>query len=416
MKRDFLGLILAGGMLLPFIAWGSSTNALSLASSGGKSSPDSETNSMPVVSLVTVEFFNEPGCEECALVKDQILPEFAQRYDGYYVLESLDLGVMTNYLRLVSYQKALGEVNAPVYLVLGGRRILSGFRDMKANLFTAMDQVLADQMTRAVSTVKTIDMAKTPATPMKPEVQADLTSRMKQFTLAGILMAGLLDALNPCAMATIVFFISLLSAAGVRGRRILLAGGAFAAGSFVTYMALGFGILRVIHLFEGFHTVKMVANVAMAAILVLLAGLSLRDAFRYRASRNPRDISVKLPSGLMRMGHELMKNGVSHKSIVIGGLVTGVVVTALESVCTGQIYIPTLVMLIKFGGGYSSKAVGYLVAYNLMFVLPLVILFVLVYQGLKWQAVLEWSKRNVVVSKILMGLFFLAMAVMVLMG
>ena len=60
------------------------------------------------------------------------------------------------------------------------------------------------------------------------------------------------------------------------------------------------------------------------------------------------------------------------------------------------------------------KAAGYLMAYNLMFVLPLVILFVLVYQGLKWQAVLEWSKRNVVVSKILMGCFFISMAVLIM--
>ena len=74
-------------------------------------------------------------------------------------------------------------------------------------------------------------------------------------------------------------------------------------------------------------------------------------------------------------------------------------------------------MLIKCGGGYTFKAVGYLVAYNLMFVLPLVILFILVYQGLKWQTVMECSKRNVVISKILMGLFFIAMAVMmVVMG
>ncbi|MEI7881890.1 MAG: hypothetical protein WCI95_13600, partial [bacterium] len=250
--------------------------------------------------------------------------------------------------------------------------------------------------------------------PDKPGMQAVLTSRIKQFTLAGILMAGLLDALNPCAMATIVFFMSLLSAAGVRGRGILMAGGAFAVGSFMTYTALGFGVLRVIHLFEGFHKVRMVANVVMAAILMLLAVLSLRDAFRYGASHKPSDISVKLPSRLMRWAHAVMKGGMGHKSVVVGGLVTGVVVTALESVCTGQIYIPTLVMLIKCGGGYSSRAIGYLLAYNLMFVLPLVILFILVYQGLKWQAVLEWSKRNVVVSKTLMGLFFITMAVMML--
>lgn len=385
---------------------------------GGHLALASDIMSAPVdspilaVKPVTVEFFNEPGCEECAMVNDQILPELEQRYSGYYVLTRLDLGVMTNYLRLVSYQKQLGEVNAPVYMVLDGRKIFSGFKDIKANLFAAMDQMVAGQMESPPATV--ITPAISPNMPDKPGMQAVLTSRIKQFTLAGILMAGLLDALNPCAMATIVFFMSLLSAAGVRGRGILMAGGAFAVGSFMTYTALGFGVLRVIHLFEGFHKVRMVANVVMAAILMLLAVLSLRDAFRYGASHKPSDISVKLPSRLMRWAHAVMKGGMGHKSVVVGGLVTGVVVTALESVCTGQIYIPTLVMLIKCGGGYSSRAIGYLLAYNLMFVLPLVILFILVYQGLKWQAVLEWSKRNVVVSKTLMGLFFITMAVMML--
>lgn len=359
--------------------------------------------------FVSIEFFNEPGCEECAAVKGRILPELEQRYGGYYVLTSLDLGVTTNYLRLLAYQKKLGEVNASTYMILDGRRILSGYQDMKENLFVAMDQLVAG-MEGPVLVPPVVEKAGMPA-------PVSLTSRIRQFTLVGVLLAGLLDALNPCAMATIVFFMSLLSAAGVRGRRILLAGGAFAVGSFLTYTALGFGVLRVIHLFAGFHAVKMVANAAMAAILVVLAVLSLRDAIRYRASHNARDISVKLPSRLMMKAHEVMKGGMGHRSVVVGGLVTGVVVTGLESVCTGQIYIPTLVMLIKAGGGYSVRAVGYLVAYNLMFVLPLVILFILVYQGLKWQAVLEWSRRNVVISKVLMGLFFLAMAVMmVVMG
>ena len=271
-------------------------------------------------------------------------------------------------------------------MVLDGRRIFSGFKDIKANLFVVMDQLVSGPMERTA--------ASTPVMVAKPDLKGALTSRIRQFTLAGILMAGLLDALNPCAMATIVFFMSLLSAAGVRGRGILMAGGAFAVGSFITYTALGFGILSVIHLFDGFHAVKMVANTVMAAILMVWAIISLRDALRYRASHNPREISIKLPSRLMRKGHEVMKSGMGHRNIVIGGLVTGVVVTGLESVCTGQIYIPTLVMLIKCGGGYSLKAVGYLIAYNVMFVVPLVVLFVLVYQGLKWQAVMEWSKRG----------------------
>ena len=91
-----------------------------LCTLGGHLALASDTNvpaGFPVTPM-TVEFFNEPGCEECAMVNDQILPELEQRYSGYYVLTRLDLGVMTNYLRLVSFQKHLGEVNAPVYMVL----------------------------------------------------------------------------------------------------------------------------------------------------------------------------------------------------------------------------------------------------------------------------------------------------------
>jgi threonine/homoserine/homoserine lactone efflux protein len=94
------------------------------------------------------------------------------------------------------------------------------------------------------------------------------------------------------------------------------------------------------------------------------------------------------------------------------------VVTALESVCTGQMYVPTMVMVIKSAGGFpaaaglSVKAWQYLLLYNVMFVVPLVIVFLLTYFGLRTQTLLDWSKRNVVFSKLLLGIFFLLMAVL----
>lgn len=353
---------------------------------------------------VRIEFFSEPGCEECAKVKSTVLPDLERRYAGRYAVEEVDLGEMTNYLRLVAYQRALGEVNAHTFMVLDGQRILSGYEEIAKGLQPALDRALENS---------------TPVEPVKaagPEggPGAGLSGRMRQFTLAGILLAGLLDALNPCAMATMVFFISLLSASGVRGRRILVAGAAFALGCFATYAALGFGILRVIHLFSGFRLLRTVANDAMAALLAVLAILSFRDALRFRRSGDPGQIAIKLPGWLLRRGHAVMREGLGKRGVILGGLMAGAVVTALESVCTGQIYVPTLVMLIRSGGGQLSRAWGYLVAYNIMFVLPLVVLFVLVYQGLKWQVALEWSKRNVVLSKVLMGGFFILMTVLVL--
>ena len=88
---------------------------------GGHPAAAADTNTIPAVPSVTIEYFNVPGCEECALVNGQILPELEQRYRGYYILTKLDLGVTTNYLQLVSYQKKLGEVNARVYMILDGR-------------------------------------------------------------------------------------------------------------------------------------------------------------------------------------------------------------------------------------------------------------------------------------------------------
>ena len=68
-----------------------------------------------------------------------------------------------------------------------------------------------------------------------------------------------------------------------------------------------------------------------------------------------------------------------------------------------------LVLVTKEGGATSGRAWSYLLLYNTMFIVPLVLVFVLTFLGMGTQTLLEWSKRNIVVSKVLLGLFFLAM-------
>ena len=100
-------------------------------------------------------------------------------------------------------------------------------------------------------------------------------------------------------------------------------------------------------------------------------------------------------------------------ALAAGGLVVGTTVTALESVCTGQVYVPTLVLVAKEGGAASGRAWSYLLLYNAMFIVPLASVFTLTFFGLRTQTLLEWSKKNVVVSKVLLGIFFVAMAVLI---
>ena len=82
---------------------------------------------------------------------------------------------------------------------------------------------------------------------------------------------------------------------------------------------------------------------------------------------------------------------------------------ALESVCTGQVYLPTLVMVIKSGQA-DLFSVVYLVIYNLTFMVPIVTVFILVLQGMRTATLMDWSRRNVVSTKVLLGVFFLGMA------
>ena len=73
-----------------------------------------------------------------------------------------------------------------------------------------------------------------------------------------------------------------------------------------------------------------------------------------------------------------------------------------------EVYVPTLMVVAK--SGFSARAWGYLLAYNGMFVLPLVVVFIAVYLGLRTEALLRWSRREVVWAKIALGALFLGMA------
>ena len=98
---------------------------------------------------------------------------------------------------------------------------------------------------------------------------------------------------------------------------------------------------------------------------------------------------------------------------VHGGLVTGGGVTILESVCTGQCYVPVLMYMLK--DNCADFCVWMLlIIYNLLFVLPLAVVFFCFHRGMQLKSLITWSKNNLVVAKIFLGIFFAAMAILLL--
>jgi len=226
------------------------------------------------------------------------------------------------------------------------------------------------------------------------------------MTPAAVISAGLIDGVNPCVFSTLVFFMSLLSLSKIRGRRLLLAGSVYCLASFITYVLLGLGLFQALRMLAGFgRTVDLI----MVAALIVFAVLSFADAFRFRASADNSKVMLQIPTKVKTRIHAVMRRGLSSRWLLTGVFGVGVLVTLLESVCTGQVYLPTLALMAKRSGGVW---IWWLLLYNLMFILPLLAVFALAYRGVNSMKWLAWSRRNVVWGKLLLGVLFAALALL----
>lgn len=357
---------------------------------------------------IAIDFFFEAGCESCATVRSEVLPELENRYAGHYVLRECDIGEKTNYLKLVAYQDRFKvHDNEPVSMVVDGNDYLSGVDRIKQGLFAVLDAALARRIDKAIGTNDTACV--TSGAPSDELIRR----RVGEFTFVGVIGAAVVDSINPCAISTLVFFMSVLSVAHIGVRRMALAGISFLAACFIAYIGIGFGLLRILQFLTAWHWVKEVVDIGLIALMGTLAVFSFRDAYRYHKSGQATDVSIKLPDAIQERIHRVLRNGMHKRSLIIGGFGAGVAVTLLESICTGQVYVPALVMVLKSGQSLLRCA-AYLILYNLIFILPLAIVLGLTCGGLSTPSLIGWSRRNVVISKSLIGLFFIGMSLLML--
>ena len=359
---------------------------------------------------VVIDYFYEAGCPDCFRVRDQVMPELKERFEGYYVLNRYDVTARSNVVMLVQYQDRLDiKQNAPVCMVVDYRYVLNGFPTIKTGLLGRVEQCVVARLQPGWQAPQPI---------AKVDEAAALVSAKRRatgFTLMTVLVSGLLDGINPCSVSTLVFLVSLLMVAKAKPRQVLVVGAIYCIASFLTYFALGFGIFRAVRVFWAFPFLRQGLSWLLACVLGLLAFLSFRDAMRYRRSGSPEQISLRMPEAVQRLVHRLMREEIKTGRLAWAAFVLGILVTVLESVCTGQVYVPTMVYLVKTGEAVK-KGLLYLTLYNAAFILPLVVVFLLTYEGMRLDALLAWSRRNVVISKLCLGIFFIALAALTLVG
>lgn len=243
-------------------------------------------------------------------------------------------------------------------------------------------------------------------------VETPSVNSTSRWTFLTVLIAGLADGFNPCAFSIIIVLAGILAVGGRKRRARLLGGWAFCIASFFTYMAMGLGLMRVIRALESLRVIHDVIMVLLSVSLFVLAILSVRDAFRYRKEKVPSAIALQLPDKVKRLIRVVAETSWSGPTVVVTGFGCGFLVTLLDSLCTGQIYVPVLALISREVEAWRSFML--LAVYNLAFIAPLIVIFILAAKGADSERMSRWSKRNVFPSKIAMGIVFAILGVLVL--
>jgi len=96
-------------------------------------------------------------------------------------------------------------------------------------------------------------------------------------------------------------------------------------------------------------------------------------------------------------------------------LVTGAVISLIELACTGQVYLPTIIFVLGVPA-LRVRGLLYLLLYNVLFIVPLIIVFLLAYWGTTSERLGQFvSRRTGAIKVATAGLFLLLGAWMVAM-
>ena len=351
-----------------------------------------------------VIYFYKPGCPECVKAKrelDRLAADFPQlKVAEHNILESS--GTVFNQALCVRFE-------APAVL-----------HSVSPAIFTQAGCLIRDQITpKAIAEL----LVKTMALPQDDSwcalsgqesqaAAAAVTQRFESFTPTVVILGGLFDGINPCAFATIIFFLSYLQIARRTPREMLAVGAAFIVAVFLAYLAIGLllnsAIDSLTHRFAG---VQFWLNLGFGLLALLAAALSFRDALLARGGRLD-EMSLQLPGFLKTRIRGVIRIGAKARNFVIAAFLSGIVISLLELACTGQVYAP-IIYQIQQG---SRHAVLWLVVYNLAFIAPLIVIFLLAYGGLRSETLVAFQKKHTPAVKTALGLLFLALALVILLG
>lgn len=345
---------------------------------------------------VTAVYFYSPTCASCASMSD-FLERFSESHKNFD-LKKYDISHLRNKSLMDKYNDAYkvsteDEGIVPVIFI----------RDK----YFSDEELIRNNLEKEINSpgVKTLEIDGSIESHQK-----DLR-RFEGFKATSVLLAGLVNGINPCSMSMLLFFLSLLA---VKNIKILKIGFSFISGKFLVYVLLGTIFFKFLSLFN-FSVLNVLMKVLFAVVLLILIILNIQDFFAAKRERYDR-ILLQLPEVFRRFNHHIIKkaSGFANLNVILSiSFLLGMIISLGEFLCTGQIYLATIITIFQTHSQLSGQALIYLIIYNSGLMLPLVILTLLVYKGKEVFEVSEAIRERLHVIKMMNALIFLMFGVII---
>ena len=193
-----------------------------------------------------------------------------------------------------------------------------------------------------------------------------------------VLVAALLDSVHPCSFSILLITIAFLFGMQLPRKKILQIGGIYIAGIFAAYFLIGLGVLHALVLFNVPHFMGKLG----ATLLIAFGLINVLNEFFPSFP-----IKLQLPAVAHRSMAKLM-----NQASVLAAFGLGLLVGACQFPCMGGPYLMVIGLLhdkLTYFAGF-----GYLALYNLILVLPLIVVLWIASDKVIVDKAQQWKKEK----------------------
>lgn len=237
--------------------------------------------------------------------------------------------------------------------------------------------------------------------------EEELEKGQDKMTLTKVLSLAAVDAVNPCALAVLVLMlIAILTYNPKNRKKLLLAGLAFCLAVFLMYLFYGLVIVKFFQLIQALTVIRLWLYKILGGLALVLGVLNIRDFIKYKPGR----VGTEMPLFLRPKVKKVISGVTSPK----GAFITGLFVTVFLLPCTIGPYVICGGILCTLG---LLKALPWLLIYNLVFIVPMIIITVIVYAGVtRVENVSGWKDKNIKYLHLVSGIIIFILGLAMLFG